>query len=154
MDELTPELVTAQEKQIVALSRTFTLDTRDQIPALWQTWFESDWHLNEINDQASYGIPYAMQADGTFHYGVGLSVSTTPEEMPEDACIMTLSAGNYLVFRQQGPVRDIPLVFDTLFGEWLPNSDYIMRDSPVFERYPFTDSTPDSMAYEIWVPVG
>ena len=67
---------------------------------------------------------------------------------------MTLSGGRYAVFRNQGSVTEIPALFDEIFEKWLPGSGEKQREGAVFERYPYDDNaSPESMTYEIWVPV-
>lgn len=103
---------------------------------------------------AAYGVSYNMKPGGHFSYAVGLHFFPVPGNIPDDACIVTLSAGRYAVFRREGPVSEIPGMFDTIFATWLPNSGTQPREGAVFERYPFSDdASPENMAYEIWVPV-
>ena len=149
-----PEFITQAEVELVALSRQFTMDTRTDIPAMWNDFWSRDWNLPGDQEQAAFGVSYDMSANGQFSYAVGLHFSPTPQNIPADACLVTLSAGRYAVFRNQGPVSELPTMFDTIFGSWLPNSGCQQRDGAVFERYPFSDdASPDNMAYEIWVPV-
>lgn len=151
---LEPEYIEMPEKRLVALSRNFTLDTRNEIPSLWNDFWSREWQLTGEEEQATYGVSYAMQQDGRFSYAVGRNITPTPEQLPEDACIVTLSAGQYAVFRNKSSVTEIPALFDTIFTQWLPNSDKKQREGAVFERYPYDENaSPDSMAYEIWLPV-
>ena len=76
-----------------------------------------------------------------------------PGTLPDGACELALSSGRYAVFRRRGPVTEIPAVFDTIFGDWLPKSALTLRHGAVFERYPHDDGSPESMLYEVWVPV-
>lgn len=149
-----PEFVSQPEVQLVALSREFTMDTRTDIPAMWNEFWSRDWTLPGEQEAAAYGVSYDMKADGHFSYAVGLHFSPTPEAIPEDACLVTLSSGRYAIFRNQGPVTELPQLFDTIFASWLPNSGCQQREGAVFERYPFSDdASPDNMSYEIWIPV-
>lgn len=152
--KLDPAFVTVPEKHLVALSREFTLETRQDIPELWNDFWSREWQLNGVEEQAAYGVSYAMQSDGRFSYAAGRHVAPTPEQLPEDACLVTLPSGRYAVFQNRGPVSELPAIFDAIFSQWLPNSGESQREGAIFERYPYDDSaSPDSMAYEIWVPV-
>ena len=151
---LAPEFVKTAEKRLVALSGEYTLETRGDIPGLWNDFWSREWQLEGDEEQAAYGVSYAMQSDGRFSYAAGRHVEPTPEQLPEGVCIVTLSPGQYAVFRNRGPVSELPMLFDTIFSQWLPNSGKTQREGAVFERYPYDDSaSPDSMAYEIWVPI-
>ena len=149
-----PEFITQAEIELVAMSREFTMDTRTDIPAMWNEFWSRDWNLPGEQELAAYGVSYNMKPDGYFSYAVGLHFSPTPSDIPADAGLLKLSAGAYAVFRNQGPVSELPSLFDTIFATWLPNSGRQQREGAIFERYPFSDdASPDNMAYEIWVPV-
>ena len=105
-------------------------------------------------EQAAYGVSYSVRPDGGFSYAAGRNVDPTPASLPEGACVVVLSAGRYAVFRNRGPVTEIPALFDAVFSQWLPASGEHQREGAVFERYPYEDSaSPESMTCEIWVPV-
>ena len=151
---LEPEILEIQEKQIVSLSREFTLETRNEIPLLWNEFWSREWHLIGSGEQAAFGVSYSAQPDGKFSYAVGLNFDVVPEPLPEGACIVNISGGRYAVFRNRGSVTEIPSLFDEIFEQWLPGSSEKQREGAVFERYPYDDNaSPESMAYEIWVPV-
>jgi len=149
-----PEFLEAPEKLLVALSCDFDQKTRVKIPELWNDFWSREWDLPGKQEQACYGASYASHPDGRFSYAAGLSIEPMPEQMPQGSCVITLSAGRYAVFRKRGAVQEIPKLFDAIFTHWLENSGEKQRAGCVFERYPFEDGgSPDSMAYEIWVPV-
>jgi AraC family transcriptional regulator len=151
---LEPEFLDVQEKRLVALSRDYTIDTRKDIPELWNDFWAREWKFKGIEEQAAYGVSYSVQPDGRFSYAAGRNIDPIPEPLPEGACIVTLSAGRYAVFRTQGAVTEIPTLFDAIFSQWLPNSGEKLREGAVFERYPYDENaSPKSMVYEIWVPV-
>ena len=151
---LEPEFLEMQEKVIVLLSREFTLETRKDIPLLWSEFWSREWHLLGSGEQAAYGVSYSAQLDGNFSYAVGLNFDTKPEPIPDGACTVNLSEGRYAVFRNRGSVKEIPALFEEIFEKWLPASGEKQREGAVFERYPYDDNaSPESMAYEIWVPV-
>ncbi len=151
---LEPEFIEAEEKRLVALSREFTMETRTNIPTMWNDFWSREWQIAGVEEQAAYGVSYNMQPGGGFSYAVGRNFDPTPEQLPEEACIVTLSAGQYAVFRNKGPVTELPTLLDAIFSQWLPSSGETQREGAVFERYPYDDNaSPESMAYEIWVPV-
>lgn len=151
---LEPEFLEMQEKCLVALSRDYTIETRTDITELWHLFWAKEWQFKGIEEQAAYGVSYSMLPDGRFSYAAGRNIDPIPDPLPEGACTVTLSAGRYAVFRAQGPVSDIPKLFDAIFSQWLPNSGEKQREGAVFERYPYDENgSPESMIYEIWVPV-
>jgi len=151
---LDPEFLEMKEKGIVSLSREFTPATRNDIPFLWSEFWSREWHLIGDGEQAAYGVSYSVQSDGKFSYAVGLNFDVMPKPLPDGACIVNLSEGRYAVFRNRGPVTEIPSLFDQIFEKWLPESGEKQREGAVFERYPYDDNaSPESMVYEVWVPV-
>ncbi len=113
---LDPEFVERAEKPVVALSRDFTMSTRQEIPKLWEDYWSRDWNLGAEQEQASVSASYAVNPDGSFSYAVGIAVTPIPDPLPQDSCIVTLSAGRYAVFRDRGLVRGIPVLFDAVFS--------------------------------------
>lgn len=149
-----PSFETAEARQLVALSGEYSMDTRHEIPQLWQHFWQQQWQFDGEEEPACFGASFALQPDGRFTYAVGVHFTPLPEVRPEGTCVVTLSAGRYAVFRLRGPVAEIPAAFDAIFAQWLPNAEVTMREGAVFERYPYEapDGT-DAMAYEIWVPI-
>lgn len=149
-----PEFKEMPERNVVALARSFTMETRSEIPALWQEYWSAGWELPGEIEPAQYGVSFSVTPDGAFRYAVGVQVEPTPGTLPDAACIVTLSAGRYAVFRNTGGVQQIPETFDAIFSRWLPSSGESQREGAVYERYPYDEnSTPESMVYEIWVPI-
>ena len=154
MATLEPELLDAPEKTLVALSREFTFDTRSEIPAMWHDFWGRNWQFDGDEEPAAFGASYNVQPNGQFDYAIGRHITPTPDSLPEGACTVTLSGGRYAVFRNQGPVSELPGYFDAIFSQWLPSSGERQREGAVFERYPYSDdASPENMAYEIWVPI-
>lgn len=149
-----PEFLEAPERRLVALAREFNPETRKEMPDLWDDFWSREWNLPGEEEQACYGASYCAQPDGRVTYAVGLNIQPIPEVRPEGACIVTLSAGRYAVFRKRGSLREIPALFDAIFNEWLPNSGETQRAGAVFERYPYEKGNSlNSVAYEVWVPI-
>ena len=149
-----PEFLEAPERRLVALSREFTPKTSAEMPGLWDDFWSRGWELPGEVEQACYGVSYSSHQCGHFFYAAALNVEPIPDEMPKDACVVTLSAGRYAVFRERGPLQEIPGTFDAIFATWLPNSGETQREGAVFERYPYNeDGPPETVAYEIWVPI-
>lgn len=150
----TPEFLEAPERCLVALSREYTLDTRHEIPALWNDFWSRDWQFSGVEEQAAFGASYKANPDGSFSYAAGRNIDPTPEQLPEGACRVILSAGRYAVFRNKGPIAELPQLFDAIFNQWLASSSETQREGAVFERYPYEDSASiECMNYEIWLPV-
>ncbi len=148
-----PEILDAPEQEMLALARDFTMETRGDIPALWEDFFALKLAPENAKGDAIYGASFGMQPDGSFKYAVGMVVDPAGEA-PGQTCHVVLRGGTYAVLRMTGPFSDIPAVFDAMFSEWLPASDWMPDAGAVFERYPTDMMGQDEQpSYEIWVPV-
>ncbi len=75
-------------------------------------------------------------------------------DIPEDFKTMVLEGGLYAVFLYIGSAQDAYSSFEYIFGEWLPNSEYVLDDRPHFEILgsKYKNNSSDSEE-EIWIPV-
>jgi AraC family transcriptional regulator len=73
--------------------------------------------------------------------------------IPHDLEAFILPGGLYAIFEYKGLSTD-QRIFQYIFGEWLPSSDYILDDRPHFEvlgsKYKNNDPTSEE---EIWIPI-
>lgn len=149
----TPDFVMTQTRNLVGLVGDFTMQTRGEIPGLYEAFFGL---RDDIPDQMPgglFGVSMNAQPDGSFRYGVGVEVSSVGE-LPGDTCQIILSEGEYAVFRLCTPMAELPAMFDAVFSDWLPGSDKSQREGAVFEYYlPEPPGENGAMRYEIWVPV-
>lgn len=79
-----------------------------------------------------------------------------PDARPEGGIgIKTIAGGRYAVFRYRGPYADLGAVYDTIYGRWIPERGWTLRDAPAFENYlNHPDRTPPGeLLTEICVPV-
>lgn len=89
----------------------------------------------------------------TFEKWVGVEVSDA-SFIPEGMELLTIPAGNYLVFKYQGTAQDFPQFWQQLHGYWLPNSEFELDNRPHFEKLPEGYNPMDSESEEeVWVPV-
>lgn len=97
--------------------------------------------------------------------------SITPEEkLRYDACITvnkdikperevtlnTITGGKYAVFLHKGSYENLKDTYNAIFMEWLPSSNYELKDMPCFELYLNRDprrTKPENLKTEIHVPV-
>lgn len=148
------QMLNGDARTLVGMAGSFTSETRNEIPMLWRAFFEADQQIPNAEPETMFGVSFSHDGEGGFRYGVGLAVDTLPTAMPEGFCEMRLSDGLYAVRRVFGPMTDLPVQMDWMFCDWLPGSDYQLREGAVFERYgPDERNSPDAMAYELWLPV-
>jgi len=73
--------------------------------------------------------------------------------IPEGMETFVLEGGLYAVFDYKGSSAD-PSIFQYIFFQWVPNSDYVVDDRPHFEVLgaKYQNNSPDSEE-EIWIPI-
>lgn len=78
---------------------------------------------------------------------------TAYESIPEGFEIFHLPEGEYAVFHYKGPGSD-PSIFQYIYQNWLPASEFILDDRPHFEVLGpgYKNNAPDSEE-EIWIPI-
>lgn len=75
------------------------------------------------------------------------------DEVPDCMSTFILPEGTYAVFNYKGSNTDIS-IFQYIFGEWLPQSDYVLDHRPHFEILgeKYKNGDPKSEE-EIWIPI-
>ena len=69
--------------------------------------------------------------------------------------LKTIKGGNYAVFSYTGSYDNLGMVYDTIYGKWLPESGYELRLEPGFEKYLNNPerTDPEKLKTEIYLPV-
>ncbi len=94
---------------------------------------------------------------------------TEPNKLRYDACIVIskevkpegeigvqdIEGGRYAIFTHKGPYENFTKSYDYIFGKWLPESGFELRDVKSFEKYLNTpgNTKPEKLVTEIYVPV-
>ncbi|MGD1960011.1 MAG: GyrI-like domain-containing protein [Fulvivirga sp.] len=153
-----PRTVVLQKKKLVGISLPMSL-TNNRTGQLWSSFVP---RLDEIKNTVNSN-KFSLQIYAEDHFSnfspanefikwAALEV-TDFDSIPEDMQSLELSGGLYAVFDYKGSSQDTS-VFQYIFSEWLPKSDYILDDRPHFEilgeKYKNNDSDSEE---EIWIPV-
>ena len=66
-----------------------------------------------------------------------------------------IPAGRYAIFLYKGSYEHLQAVYDTIYGKYIPEMEYTLRDEPSAERYMNDPSTtaPEELLTEIYIPV-
>ena len=74
--------------------------------------------------------------------------------LPEGMQSLIIEEGLYAVFIYKGDQSGIAAFFNSIYTEWLPNSDYELENRPQFEILgeKYKNNSPDSEE-EIWIPI-
>lgn len=81
-----------------------------------------------------------------------VEVSST-ENIPDGMEVFELEGGEYAVFYYKGSSED-GSIFQYIYGEWIPKSDYQLDDRPHFEILGAKTKVNDpNSEEEIWIPI-
>ncbi|RZJ07027.1 MAG: AraC family transcriptional regulator [Rubrivivax sp.] len=123
------------------------------IPALWPGFVDRIPQIaHPLEDRVTYGV---MQTPGDdmarLDYMAGIAVAASGP-VPEGMTTLVLPAGLYARFSY--PLSRLGEGFGEIFNRLLPESAYVQRPGPLFERYgqDFCPDQPGSPV-EIWLPV-
>jgi AraC family transcriptional regulator len=127
------------------------LHTKPKSPEISKLWDKFVPRMNELQNisepYTSYGV-MAGVADG-LDYMAGNPVSEVTE-LPAGMSRWDIAEATYAVF--EATLLTLPETFDTIFGTWLPTSEYKQGSGPLLERYGETFS-PDNPVVSIYIPV-
>lgn len=72
-----------------------------------------------------------------------------------DIGIKHIEGGVYTIFKHKGPYEILINAYNYIFGEWLPNSDYKLRELPCFEVYHDSpeDTKPEKLKTDLYIPL-
>ncbi len=98
--------------------------------------------------------------DQTFTYLIAIEKPSN-KKVPEGTQTMELPAATYAVVESVGAMpKAIQEIWQEIFSQWLPASEYVHAGTPDFEVYPAFpagdprgDTTSDRYYCEAWVPV-
>ena len=155
-----PQIITIPDKKLVGRRLNMSL-SGNRTTELWQSFMPLRKEIrNKLNaDLFSIQIydPNLDFRDFTpeteFDKWAAIEVSEY-EEIPEGMETLDIPGGLYAVFDYRGAPDNFAPMFHSIFGEWIPASDYEVDKRPHFdvlgEKY--KGNAPDSEE-EIWVPV-
>jgi AraC family transcriptional regulator len=123
------------------------------IPALWPRFVARIPEIAHTTEaRVSYGVMRPVDGGvSQLDYLAGVAVSA-PEPIPAGMTSLVLPAGRYAVFSY--PLSGLGAGFSEIFERLLPQSDFVQRPGPQFERYgeAFHPDEPESPV-EIYLPV-
>jgi len=153
-----PKIQTLQSKKLVGLSLNMSL-VNDLTGQLWGRFGPRIKAItNRIGDDKIsmqvYPPNYYAQFSPTTKFEKWATVEVSSyDNLPEGLQTFDLQGGRYAVFDYKGSSAD-PSIFQYIFSEWLPKSDYMVDDRPHFEVLGPNYKNNDPNSEEaIWVPV-
>lgn len=133
-------------------AKEFNPETSEkEIPAFWDEYYANE----EYRKIPGYLGLCAQEKNGrdTFRYGIGCKASDV-EGIPEGFEIIRIPEYTWAVFKCVGPMPDaIQAMWERIYKEWLPGSDYELIPDYDIENYLPGDPTSRDYVSEICIPV-
>lgn len=131
---------------IVELAKSITAEQRGQMHALQNL---EPREVVNASYQADAGF---LKEEGELTHLIG--VLTTSEEVDDDLEKVSVAAGTWAVFPNEGPFpQTLQDTMARVYSEWLPNSDYEVLDAPSFSFTKMDEVKKDYAYSEVWTPV-
>lgn len=124
------------------------------------------------SELCKYAYSHKIKCENTKMIGLSYDdpTITAKENLRYDACITVentvntegnifnsvIQGGKYAVFLHKGAYENLYETYSAIFGQWLPENKYKLRDLPAFEMYlnANPDKTkPENLRTEIYVPI-
>lgn len=152
-----PKIQKIESKQIIYISllgEYSSLDFSGTWKKLWQFVKENKLFTAGIEHLCIYYNDPKITASEKLRTDICLVVHKSVEPKGEVG-IRQMEGGKYAVFAYQGAYEHLGSVYDTIYGEWLPEGGYKLRDVPVFEKYLNNpdNTAPEKLKTEIYLPV-
>lgn len=132
-----PSIVNLEEKKLIGMSETMSM-TDDKTFQLFRTFMPREKEISnalhsDVLDLRTYPEGYFLNFNPSTYFTKWALVEVPDfENIPEGMDMFTLVGGEYAVFRHKGLSTDMS-IFQYIFTEWLPNSNFRLDDRPHFE---------------------
>jgi AraC family transcriptional regulator len=155
----TPRIETLKAKKLVGKRLSMSL-AENRTVELWKSFMPRRHEIkNKISEDLIsmqvYDVGYSFeQINFTAPFDKWASKEVlTFDNVPEEMEMFMLESGLYAVFEYKGLNTDTS-IFQYIFGEWLPQSEYMVDNRPHFEilgaKYKNNDAESEE---EIWIPI-
>ena len=148
------------EKKLVGKRLTMSL-SNNKTAELWQSFMQQRKEIRSAVGDDLYSIQVynklldaqSFNADTEFEKWATIEIADF-SEIPKGMERFNLEAGLYAVFIHKGEAKAFAKTFQYIFGQWLPQSDYLLDERPHFEILgkKYKNNSPDSEE-EVWIPV-
>lgn len=152
-------IVKSKERKLIGLSQEMSL-TDNGTFNLWKNFRERSKEVfNRSSDDfislQEYPVDYFKEFSPANRFVKWACVEVENLEfIPEKMNSLILENGLFAVFNYKGTAQNAQAFFQLIYGEWIPNSDYILDDRPHFEVLgaKYKNNDPNSEE-EVWIPI-
>ena len=155
---MNPRIVTLHEKKLVGIRMNMSL-VNNLTGALWGGFMPRRKEItnavsNDLISMNVYSSKHFVDFKPTNEFVKWAAVEVSDfDAVPGEMETFVLKGGQYAVFEYKGLNTD-PSIFQYIYGQWLPSSEYVLADRPHFEVLgeKYKNNDPNSEE-EIWIPV-
>nr|WP_315157760.1 GyrI-like domain-containing protein [uncultured Flavobacterium sp.] len=155
---MTPRILNSEERKLIGIRLTMSFADY-KVGELWSNFLPKRKEINNNinNDLISmtvYNPTHFLNFSPSNEFEKWATVEVSNfDNLPSGMETFILAGGLYAVFDYKGLNTDSS-VFNYIYGEWIPNSDYDLDDRPHFEILgnKYKNSDPESEE-EIWIPI-
>ena len=139
---------------VAGINRYYTgIEAGAGVPAQWEEFTQYRDSVRERVGDATYGVCYAVDDEGSMDYLCGVEVRNFAS-LPNGFTRLRLPPQRYAVFHHRSHIAAIRATWNAIWNDWLPNSGHEAADAPLFERYDASfDSRTGEGGVELWVPL-
>lgn len=155
---MNPRIEHFSEKKFIGVSAAISL-TDNKTMLLWRSFMPKRKEIRnpigtELYSIQCYDVLYFKNFNPSSIFEKWAAIEVTDFEIiPETMNSLIIPSGLYAVFLYKGSSSDNG-VFNYIFTDWLPNSEYILDNRPHFEvlgeKYKNDDQDSEE---EIWIPI-
>ncbi|KKJ77222.1 hypothetical protein WH95_09275 [Kiloniella litopenaei] len=152
-----PNIIKKSAFHIVGISDDFGPDTDKSIPDLWEKVVGRHTEITHSKNSRAYGLCLKGSPEN-FTYMAAFEVDDL-NNIPTGMEGLVIEEADYAVFTftidDKSPIGEqFSNVYQGIWGNWLPNSDYDYADTPDFELYDDRfDGSSATGEVDIWIPV-
>lgn len=142
----------AGDLAIAGLNKSYTMETRSQIPAQWQEFAPRIGQVpGQVGGMTTYGVCWNFKGSCEFDYLCGVEVQGAA---PNDLTLVKIPARRYAVVTHSGHVSTLPQTIDAVWSKWAPDAGLKIAKAPCFERYTEEFNPQSGLGgMELWVPL-
>ena len=153
-----PQIVHMRDKTVIYVELVGTPDAKDFPNAyskLWRLVNKKDFLKNQpLEHIAIYHDDPKITTSDKFRSYVCLSI-VQPIKPLGEVGVKKISGGLYAIFTHYGSYSNLEATYNIIFGEWLFNSEFELRNEPFFEKFVNDPSTTvsEELKTEIYIPI-
>ena len=148
-----PRTVDSKAMLVAGIGVRYNCETSEAIPSQWQRFNAYAGNLTDQIGDVYYGVCCNSDDENNFDYIAGVEVKDF-SGLPDEFSRVRIPAQKYLVFTHRDHISTIRSTMMTIWGKYLPESQYEVADAPNFERYgPEFDPRTGNGGLEVWIPV-